>query len=225
MREFRSIKDLRPCRLTTKDLADLVEVTRSGFPQSDRAQDVEIAVSFNEVTVKEHSVEDLLAHRGLPDMIDSFEIRVIGWSQKREIDKSVTVRFAINNGSLHIAAQDEAWALGRQTQIARFLAKKRPWYWLLHRLFPLTSWVPALLFLEAGEALVKNSNVVAFVGMSVFVVTWAIAMVRFFKGRFLPFTRVMIRDKRRPLDIQTTTLIVEALALLVAILALVLPRK
>lgn len=128
---FRKEKRVHPCHLARHDLIQLGNIVKTDFPNSFRKEDFEISSSWNNANVLENSIDDFLAHPNLPSVISRLNIRLIGWSAERDIDKSVQIIFYDNFIQAEVSGHSESWVNGKFIQIIDFLKTTRPLFWFL----------------------------------------------------------------------------------------------
>jgi len=228
MKQFEARVELQPCILKPEDLLELATMVKAGFPKSRREEDFNVSTSFGDVRVEEHSVEKLLEHSGLPGVLRALNMRTVGWSESGDIDKSVEISFYHNHGQLYIWATDDTWGLGKRGQVLEFLARKRPWYWKLHHYFPhLIGTIEGLfgaatIFLFTFGIISNRLLVLPSVFLLIFLIISNLSWRRFQEGRFLPFVSILTKKANYRISIEVMTLIVESIALLVAIISLII---
>lgn len=131
MVDFRKEEKIHPCYLKKDDLNSLVEIIKEDFPTSDRLEDFKISTWSDSLHVSENTLDSFLAQKKLPEILTKLTIRIIGWSENRNINKSVEITFYDNYISLSVSGSSETWVNGKHLQITKFLKKTRPIFWFL----------------------------------------------------------------------------------------------
>lgn len=217
MKEYTRSSRIRACKLNKDDLVNLTAVLEEGFAPSDRREDLEIRAQSAGFRIESNSIQNFLGHEDLPDSLSRLSFRKIGWSDDRAIDRHVYLNLYDNYIDLDVSGPDEMWVLGKHAQVAGFLRKRRAWFWLLHEVFPFTAGVVPFWSLSVFVRFVRVGNVLYSVSAALLTLAWILATVFYFRGTFLPHTRIAIRQSRSVLSKENVTIIIAVLALLVSL--------
>lgn len=128
---YRRDESIHPCHLTREELIRLVEIVKTDFPDSSRKEDFEIGSNWDKARISDNSINDFLSHTNLPPVLSRLNIRLIGWSEERHIDKSVEITFYDNFIQVVVSGHSESWVNGKFIQIVDFLRTARPLFWFL----------------------------------------------------------------------------------------------
>ncbi len=224
MPEFRSLFDLPPSILNKADLFALASLLEDGVPISSHSIDY-IATS-GEASYKAKSITELLNQ--LPDTVEEVDFRVTGWSDDRGIDRGVSVRLHSIVASCQIHSMDEVWYRGKIAQINRFFGSRAPWYAIFRPYMPVFSgMLQPILLLATGYLWVKGNPAAAVVAGLTFV-AFAIATVRFIRGKLLPMAKIILADDPSWLTKESAMLFFTALGAVGTLLGVILqvwPRQ
>ena len=109
-------------------MPELVEIVKTSFPPSERKDDLGIEVDLPALSIKENSIEGILSHKELPEVLNNIKISMIGWDNERNIDKNVylTINYQepIKRIWLSVGGSDQTWVLGKYALIENFLKDK-----------------------------------------------------------------------------------------------------
>jgi hypothetical protein len=109
-------------------LPELVEIVKISFPPSEREDDLRIEVDLLTLSIRANSIEEFLSHKELPEVLNNIEIRMIGWDNESNIDKSVYLTIDYRNHGkriwLSVSGYDQTWVLGKYALIEGFLREK-----------------------------------------------------------------------------------------------------
>ena len=196
----------------------LVKIVKETFPISERKEDFEISTNLPNIAIRSNSIEDFLKHEELPDKFNRLSFRIIGWSENREIDKSIQMIFYDNFINLYVDGIDQTWVLGKYSQITDFLRKKRPWFWALQKIFPSITGIIPLLSLIAIVYFIMVKAIISSISTTFFLIAWVFATVLYFKGTFLPYTQIILAPKKSFLNKENIIIVVGVLCLIVSII-------
>ena len=222
MKKYTKLESIHPCRLERNDLLELIKIVKETFPVSGRKEDFEIYTTLPNISISSNSIEDFLKHEELPDELNKLSFNIIGWSKNREIDKSVRMTFYNNYIDLDIDGREQTWVLGKYSQITDFLRKKRPWFWALHKLSPyirgiIAGIIPVLSLIVTVE-LIKAKAIIYSISTALLLIAWVFAIVFYFKGTLLPYTKIIITPKKSFFNKENITIIVLVLTFIVSII-------
>jgi len=222
MKEYTKSESIHPCRLERNDLLELIKIVKETFSVSDRKEDFKIYANLPNITIESNSIEDFLKHEELPDKLYSLSFNIIGWSKNREIDKSVRMTFCNYFINLDINGREQTWVLGKYSQITDFLRKKRPWFWALHKVSPyirgiIAGIIPVLSLLVTIE-FIKAKAIIYSISTALFLIVGLFAIVFYFKGTFLPYTRIILIPKKSFFNKENITIIVLVSSLIISII-------
>ena len=143
----------------------------------------------------------------------------MGWDQdKRKINKTIDITFSVNYINLDVNGEDQTWVLGKYEQITEFLKQRRPWFWALNKIFPSFSGIIPVLSFIAIILFIKYNKIVYSISTSLFLVTWILAIIYYFKGTFLPYTQIIIRHKKSILNKENIIIIIALLSFIVSLI-------
>jgi hypothetical protein len=218
---YKQESDIRPVRLTREDLIELEALVRQGFPLSNRKEDFEIGAYLPQANVSFSSVKEFLEQKDLPKQFASLNVRMIGWGEPREINKSVDLTMFRNFVTLNVSGTDQTWVLGKFQQIRRFLEEHSPWYWRLSWAYPYaTSAVIVLVALTFSSLL--RTNIIYAATTGIFGVTWILGLIAYLRGTFLVHVKIILVPTGSFLTKENLILIVELATLLVTIVGSIL---
>ena len=84
---------------------------------------------LSNLTIIENGLENFINHTDLLMILDFIVFERKGWSESRDIDKTVYLLLGSGSSELRVNGQDQAWVLGKHTQITDYLKSKRPVLW------------------------------------------------------------------------------------------------
>jgi hypothetical protein len=189
MVDFRKEEKIHPCYLKKDDLKSLVDIIKEDFPKSDRLEDFKISTWSDSLHVSENTLDNFLAQKKLPEILTKLTIRVIGWSENRDINKSLEITFYDNYINLSISGSSETWVNGKHIQITKFLKNTRPFFWFLK--LPIVSMVRGALFVFMmiggyliWESIFKNKSIensIVIGTLSLFLLDWILGKIYYTK--------------------------------------------
>lgn len=189
MIDFRKEEKIHPCYLKKDDLKSLVDIIKEDFPKSDRLEDFTISTWSDSLRVSENTLDSFLAQKKLPEILTKLTIRIIGWSEDRDINKSLEITFYDNYINLSISGSSETWVNGKHIQITKFLKKTRPLFWFLK--LPIVYMIRGALFVFMmiggylmWESIFKNKAIEnsVFIGtLSILLLEWILGMINYTK--------------------------------------------
>lgn len=218
MKEYTKSGDIHPCRLERNDLLELIKIIKETLPVSDRKEDFKISTNLPDIHISSNSIEEFLKHEELPDKFDRLTLNVVGWSKNREIDKSIRITFYGNYINLDVGGTQQTWVLGKYSQITNFLKKKKPWFWALHKIFPVIAGIIPIVSLNALVDFIKAKVIIYSVSTALFLIAWIFATVFYFRGTFLPYTQIILTPKKSLFNKENITIIIAALSLIISII-------
>lgn len=131
MKNYQKSKTIHPCHLTKKDVFELVEKIKSDFPTSDRKEDFQVSITSKDFNISENDIQKVFGHNDLPKVLTRISFRMLGWSENRDIDKSIYLSFYNSFIELNVSGFSESWVNGKYLQISNFLKTKKPIFWFL----------------------------------------------------------------------------------------------
>lgn len=135
MKEFTKSSNIGRTKLTKNDLSELVALINSGIPVLGlilpEYEEIKITAYLPNSNIIEHGLENFLKHTDLPMKLNFIVFNRNGWSESNNIDKSMELLLGPGNSILRVSGQDQAWVLGKHTQIADYLKSKRPVLWFI----------------------------------------------------------------------------------------------
>lgn len=218
MKEYSKSGYINPCRFKKEDLLELVEILKESFPPSNRKEYFEISTNFHGVYIRSNDIEEFLKHKELPDKLSRLSLRIIGWSENREIDKTVCITFYDNYISLNVNGKEQAWVLGKYVQIKDFLKKKRPWFWALNKAFPFIVGIIPVPLLEVLVSFIKRGEIIYSLSTTLFLLALLFTTIFYFKGTFLPYTQIILNPKKTILSKENIAIIIALLTLIFTII-------
>ncbi len=215
--------DIHPCRLVKDDLPKLMGIIREGIPHSDRKEDLDIRTSFRHTGIHENSMEEFLQHAELPERLDRLTIRIIGWNENRQIDKTVNLVFNHHFIRLEASGTDETWVLGKHAQIRQFLKEKRSWFGFMNT-------APLSFFFGVIQAasvvgfsyLFRNGAVAAAVSTVVFSVAWLFAWILYMNERLFPYVQILITPKNSLVTKENVAVLIVVLTFLITLVQFIM---
>ena len=84
---------------------------------------------LSNLTIIENGLENFINHTDLLMILDFIVFERKGWSESRDIDKTVYLLLGSGSSELRVNGQDKVWVLGKHTQITDYLKSKRPVLW------------------------------------------------------------------------------------------------
>jgi len=213
---------MHPSRLQRNDLLNLTKIAKEGFPISGGEVDFEVYTYLRNMTIRENSIEDFLKHEELPGKFNTLSIQIRGRSERQGIGKSVRMTFFSKDVELDVDGTDEAWVLGKYSQITNFLRQKRPWFWAVHKPFPFIAGLVSTLSLFGLVYLIKAGELIYSISAALFLIAWVFATVFYVRGTFLPSTQIILIPKESFFNRQNITIIIAALTLLFTIVGAVI---
>lgn len=218
MKEYTKSGNIHPCRLERNDLLELIKIIKETFPVSDRKEDFKISTNLPDIHISSNSIKEFLKHEELPDKFDRLTLDVLGWSKNREINKSIHITFYGSYINLNVDGTQQTWVLGKYSQITNFLKKKKPWFWALHKIFPVIAGIIPIVFLIALVDFVKAKVIIYSVSTALFLIAWIFATVFYFRGTFLPYTQIILTPKKFLFNKENIAIIIAALSLIISII-------
>lgn len=218
MKQYSKSGYIHPCRLKKDDLMELVEILRESFSPSNRKEDFEISTNFHDVYIRSNDINEFLKHKELPDKLSRLSLRIIGWSENREIDKTVRITFYDNYISLDVNGTEKTWVLGKYMQIKDFLKNKRPWFWALNKAFPFISGIIPFPLLTVLAIFIKKGEIIYSLSTTLFLIAWLLTTIFYFKGTFLSYTQIILNPKKNILNKENITIIIALLTLIFTII-------
>ena len=208
--------NLRPCRLATSDLGQLLHVIEGGLPGQEIPPDIAIRSYLPHLCAHGRTLAEYLAIEGLPDRVSRLEIRCVRRGRAPELDRSVELTFLPILTRLWIEGPDECWVLKTRDEVCAILAAKRPWYWPL-----VGRWVWLGLLLLASlaglPAALHRVRPLLYLGGAVGLLGLEVAAVLDAKDQLLPHTEIVLRERGVHLEWRhlAAALSVASLALLI----------
>lgn len=131
MKDYKKSSKIGRTKLTKNDLSELVALINSGIPVRGITgyEDVKITAYLSNLTIRENGLENFINHTDLPMILDFIDFDRNGWSESRDIDKTVYLLLGSGLSELRVTGQDQAWVLGKHKQITDYLKSKRPVLW------------------------------------------------------------------------------------------------
>jgi len=216
VKEYTKSLDVHPCKLERDDLLKLITIVKETFPISERKEDFKVSTNFPNISIRENSIEDFLAHKELPQRFNRLSIEIIGWDKNSKIDKTVRMTFYDNFIELDVNGVDETWVLGKYAQITNFLSKKRPWFWALHgKVFPYLIGAIPVISICGLIYFIKVKEIPYLVSIAIFLIAWLFATVHFLRGTFLPYTQIILTPKKSSLFSKENIIILIAIFTLI----------
>ncbi len=214
MKDYSQHKDIHPCKLEKNDLFELVKIIKKGFAETNRKEDLQIRSHIPNVSIYENSLEDFLKHKDIPNIINRLSIEQIGWNNKREIDKKVSITFYDNFIDFDVSGFDEEWVLGKSMQIQNFLRKKRTKLFFLNRSSPILFGLLIPVGFYAILKSIKEFSLIPIILSVLFMISIVTLIILFFKGKFLPYTRIIIVPKK--MNKENIILLISILTLIIS---------
>lgn len=216
-RNFRKSGTLKPCKLDRTELIKLVDIIKTGFNGTDI--NLRIYADWADVYISGNDIEQLLNHEELPDRLTSLSIYAEGTGDKR--GSNIRLAFYSFSISLEIDSPDQLWLLGIYTQIKEFLETKKTWYWWFIKAFPFTYGVVPMLAGVMITVFIKDGEILYSLSTGIFMVTWILACYFQYKGRFLPYTQIIVRKSDNFLNNENINILIAFLSLIVSIIGIV----
>ncbi|MBE0393908.1 hypothetical protein BJQ96_03781 [Flavobacterium sp. PL0002] len=224
MRKYTKSFKLDASKLELNDLNHLVEIITKTFSENERSNDFEILTRLDDLDIRSESLEEFLKHRELPNKLNNLSISMTGWNENGNIDKSVRLLFYKIFTNLDVNGDEETWVIGKSSQINEFLKKKRPWHWLLNKIFPYATGVIFAISLFYLSHFLKNGEIIYSISTGIFFLSWILATFFFTKGTFLPHVQIILNRDKSLLNKENITILISILSLIVSIIGgIILP--
>lgn len=224
MKEFQKSGELRPCKLESSDLLKLVEILETGFVQEGDKRRVTVSTNLPNVRIESGSLQDFLQHQELPDTLTALSLWVSETDKHFNTVKRTLLEFADDRIRLFVSGVDETWVYGKFVQIGEFLNKKKPWFWVLRKIFDFAFGFLVTVSLFATFYFIVVGRVLYAVSSGILFVAWVLAFVFFLKGTFLPYTQIILQGKTSLLTKENITIVIALLTLIISVIGgLVLP--
>ena len=188
MPEYRSLFDLPPSVLTSKDIVALAKLLEAGIPLDPHF--VEYTAKTGEASYRAKSINDLLSQ--LPGNADQLDLWVNGWTDDNSIKCGVSIRLHATVPSCQIHSIDEIWYRGKLSQIHEFFKARRPWYGGALPYIPFVSCALQPVLLLAAVYLWQKGNHVLSAFATLTLVALVVATNSFIKGKLLARTRIVL---------------------------------
>jgi len=134
MKQYTKSSKIGRTKLTKNDLSELVALINSGIDFrgiSAIKEDVEITAYLSNLNIREYGLENFLRHTDLPRILDFIVFERRGWSESRDIDKTVHLLLGRGASILTVNGQDQTWVLGKHKQLTDYIKSKRPSLWFI----------------------------------------------------------------------------------------------
>jgi len=109
------------------DLFELEKLIRDNFTASKRKEDFEIRATCKDRVFSKLSMEELFSEN-LPLTNDRLMIKVIGWSEDKQINKSVEIRLSGILRDIEIEGDSEVWVEGMKIILKKFFNERKFFY-------------------------------------------------------------------------------------------------
>lgn len=224
MKKYTKSLKLDASKLELNDLNHLVEIITKTFSENERNKHFEILTRLDDLHIRSESLEEFLKHKELPNRLNNLSISITGWNENRDIDKSVRLLLYKTYTNLDVNGDEETWIIGKSSQINEFLKKKRPWHWLLNKIFPYATGVIFLISLFYLSYFLKNGEVIYSASSGIFFLSWILATIFFIKGTFLPHVKIILYRDKSLLNKENITILIAILSLIVSVIGgIILP--
>lgn len=225
MKKYQKSGDIHSCKIKKNDLLKLIEIIKETFSDSDLKEDFKVSINLPNVRIHSNSIEDFLEHKELPEKLNRLSIRIIGWNQDQNIDKSVNLDFYDNFINLDIDGEENAWVIGKYAEITDFLKEKRSWFWFIYTniFYGIEAVISVLLFIVFVSLIVHFININEMIySIITAIVLFIFAYGYHLKKKFFPYTQIIIKHEKSFLTRENVTLIILLLSLFVMILGIII---
>lgn len=221
-RSYTKSNNFHPCKLELKDLRKLTTLMCEGFPEpdSDNARsnvNFNISAQLTDGRITAHSLEDFQRHADLPNTLNNLTVEIIEWNPHR------TIRLIFEDwyGNLYISGENEAWMLGKYTQVTKHLALLKPWHWFTRSKW-FSGFVVGLYIITClGVARFYNSNQKLYViSSTIFLMSLISLHYLHSKAMLAPYTQIIIQPTKSFFSEKTIPIIVGVLSLIVSVIGL-----
>lgn len=209
MKKYTKETKIHPCRLEKSDLLAIENLVRSDV-DTRRVEDFKVSSNNGNVSISETSINDFLNHTGLPKILSGLSISIIGWSEDRNIDKSVDLTFYDHFISLRIGGDSEIWVNGKYEQITSFLRTKKPVLWFLKttQLFMLRGVLFTILFSGLGIMISRFiSGGIDSVGIRLPVMLLVVSLLDTVLSKF-QYTKIYIEERKSFIEKYNSALLI-----------------
>ena len=134
MAEYRKIEKIPPTVWDLEGLKKLSSIMRENLNIKHKSDD--FSVSCGEVSYSAEALEEIFEKQSI-ESIDAVTFKAIGWNDRNEIDKSITLSFRPTWSDYQIHSTDETWFKGKSVQLNEFFSSKKIWYSQLRNYLPL----------------------------------------------------------------------------------------
>jgi hypothetical protein len=192
------------------DLFKLNKLMMTAFSEEDKFN-VDISTDYDNITIKDNSVDDFLLYDGLPDKLNNLDIR---YSSK---DKYVFMMLGDYRLHLFVSGNDETWMLGIFHQLKSFFANRRPWYYSRNILKSFFIIITALIIASLPNIYSKAYVFTAIVLATIAASCFYIGLTDYFEKLF-PFFELRLSPKSSIIDVQMIAVIIGVLTLIATII-------
>ena len=224
MKEYIKSGNLHPCALKREDLVKLIEIMAEerNPPGAGAKKHFRISVDLPSIHITSESIDGFLEHAELPDKINQLSIWMYQRDDTLEPARAISFTFSEYGVDLNVSGLDQTWVLGKYAQIRDFLREKRPWFWALHKMMQLILAFAIAFSFYLLDKLIRANEIVYSISTAVFLATSIVATVLYLRGKFLPYTQIIVRPKKSFLTRENMILIIAVLSLIVSIIGGVL---
>ena len=230
MKNYRKSGKIHSCKIKKDALLKLVEIIKRTFPDLNRKEDFEVSTNLPNISIHSNSIENFLEHEELPDKLNTLSIRITETNQydnliDLNIDKSVRLDFYDKSINLNIHGEENAWVIGKYTEITDFLKEKRPWFWFIHtNIFcGIEAWTSMLLLIVFVSLIFHFIDINEIIYAIITAITLFIfAYIYHLKKTIFPYTQIIIKHEKSFLTREDVKLIILLLSLFVMILGIII---
>lgn len=195
-KEYREIFKLPPTILRKRDLFELEKLI--GDEKKAKLNDLDISLIHNEKVFEAKSFSKIFEMADLPEKTDSLTIDFQKW-KKEDVISGISLTLYKNYISCQIHSTDPDWFEGKRKRIQHFFKTRKPWFFLLNRIYPFFALIGLLYFLNNAEkAFISKSPllIVEYLG-GLALTSWSIYL--YFKDELFPYVTIQTNDEKSPL--------------------------
>jgi len=191
IKEYTKIIKIHPVLLKKQDVQKIVSnITEHA---EDEKVNFEFQIGYGSEKISYHSLDEMNSFNSELKSDDLSLKATI--SKNNEIIKSISIRFYHNFADYQIHSNDEAWFLGKQEQINKILHDRRPWYWVVKKVFPFFFAPLIMIGLLLGLLGIKNNNLYSvLIGIIIFSLSVIIAIFESRQALF-PYIKIVFNEK------------------------------
>jgi len=216
MKKYQTYKEIRACKITRRDLNDLIKKVTESFSEKDIKENLQISTDLPNISITEKDLESFLRHEELPQKIYNLSIKINDW--ENGISRYVSIRFSEYSGRMIIDGDQESWVMGKSIQLEKFFKSKQYALWFL-RIPMISGIVFGLLFWPIGISvtyLIKQIDVLN-IQTAIEVITIVFSIVLMCLLNKLHYIEIVLKEQKKSIS----SFFKDAIILLAAIATIV----